>query len=258
MTRPTSTPSVKRCFFISGSGRSGTQWLSALLRESPNAFIQHEWHKPRYGALEPMHNKTVGLPYRSRQPSWTELRLRATRKAMLGCGKEVYGECGNKTRYALPVLEREFEPFFLLQLVRDGRDVVRSFYSRQTYTGHDLHPPLLPGPGDLYRAAWDTMDRFERICWLWAFTVEMVDFYTCCSFVRFEDLLLDYDALCAKILVPAGMTIPKGVWKSYTSRRIDKSHMSFSLPHWRGWDDQKHDAFWSICGDMMDEFGYAE
>lgn len=258
MTRPIDKGSVRRTFFISGSGRSGTQWLSALMRESPNAFIQHEWHKLRYGALEPLHNEAVGLPYKRRVPSWEALRLRATRKALQGCGKEVYGECGNKTRYMLPILEREFEPVFLLQLVRDGRDVVRSFYSRQTYTGHDLHLPLEPGPSDPCRSRWGYMDRFGKLCWLWSFTVEMVDFYARGNFVRFGDLLLDYDTLCAKILEPAGMTISAAAWESYAGRRIDKSHMSLSLPHWRMWDDQRTEVFWDICEDMMQRFGYAE
>lgn len=256
MTPHTGTPSVERTFFISGSGRSGTQWLSALLRESPNAFIQHEWHKLRYGALEPLHNKTVGLPYRPGPPAWEAKRLRATRKAIADCGKEVYGECGNKTRYSLPMLERAFDPVFLLQLVRDGRDVVRSFYSRQTYTGHDLHPPLEPGPRDPYRHYWASMDRFEKLCWLWSFTTEMVDFYTFGNYVRFEDLLNMYHVLQSKILVPASMTVSPGVWQSYTERRIDKSHMSFRLPHWTEWDKQRTALFWSICGDTMVQFNY--
>ena len=246
----------ERTFFISGSGRSGTQWLSALMRESSNAFIQHEWHKLRYGALEPMHNEAVGLSYSKRVPSWVALRLRATRRAFRECGKEVYGECGNKTRYALAALEREFEPVFLLQLVRDGRDVVRSFYSRQTYTGHDLHLPLVPGPRDSYAGKWPHMDRFEKLCWLWSFTVEMVDFCTHGNFVRFEDLLLDYDTLCATILEPAGMTIAKPAWQSYAERRIDKSHQPLKLPHWTEWSYQHAEVFWDICEDMMQRFDY--
>ena len=246
----------ERTFFISGSGRSGTQWLSALMRESSNAFIQHEWHKLRYGALEPMHNEAVGLPYRKRVPSWVAMRLRATRRAFRECGKEVYGECGNKTRYALAALEREFEPVFLLQLVRDGRDVVRSFYSRQTYTGHDLHLPLLPGPRDSYVGVWPHLERFEKLCWLWSFTVEMVDFYTRGNFVCFEDLLTSHDVLQAKILEPAGMTIAKPDWQSYTERRIDRSHQPLKLPHWTEWDYQHTEVFWDICADMMQRFDY--
>jgi len=257
MTPPTDKGSVKRTFFISGSGRSGTQWLSALMRESPNVFIQHEWHKQRYGALEPMHNQAVGLPYRARVPPWEAIRIRATRRAMEKCGKEVYGECGNKTRYALPRLEREFEPIFMMQLVRDGRDVVRSFYSRQTYTGHDLHLPLEPGPRNAYAGCWPHMDRFEKICWLWAFTVEMVDFHTHGLCVRFEDLLADYDEFHAQILSPAEMTISQEVWETYTKRRIDKSHMSFNLPHWRDWSASQTARYMDICGKMMQRFGYS-
>lgn len=256
MTPPTNTLSVKRCFFISGMGRSGTQWLSALMRESPNVFIQHEWHKLRYGALEPMHNEAVGLPFSARVPSWETIRVRAVRAAMCKCGKEVYGECGNKTRYALARLEREFQPVFLMQLVRDGRDVVRSMWSRQTYSGHDLHPPLMPGPGDSYAVRWDAMDRFEKLCWLWAFTVEMVDFHAHGNFVRFEDLLLDYNTLCAKILEPVGMTIPKQVWEAYIGRRIDKSHAPLRFPHWSDWMGKRAKQYWDICGKMMQRFGY--
>lgn len=260
MTLPTNMRNgeLERVFFISGSGRSGTQWLSALMRESPNAFIQHEWWRYRYGALVPQHRQAVGLPRGAGRIDYAHQRLMDTKAAMdhaIREGHTVYGECGNKTRYMLGTLKDTFEADFTTQLIRDGRDVVRSFWSRQTYSGHDLHDPIEPGPSDPYYARWGHMDRFEKLCWLWQFTVMLVDKFVDGA-VCFEDLLTDYGELHAKILEPAGMTIPTLVWKTYVGRRIDKSHAPLRLPHWTEWDDQRTSLYWSICGDAMQRFGY--
>jgi hypothetical protein len=263
MTLPTNMRNgeLRKVFFISGMGRSGTQWLAALMRESPNAFIQHEWWQFRYGALVPQHRAYVGLPRGAVLIDWTYQRLLDTKQAMdqaIRQGYTVYGECGNKTRYMIPELAATFEADCVMQLIRDGRDVVRSFYSRRTYTGNDLHDPIEPGPSDPYYLQWDRMDRFEKLCWLWQFTVHMMDNEPVRGALHFESLLESYGYFRQYVCEPCGLEIDKATWMRYTETRVDKSHMSFRLPHWRDWDEQRTVLFWNICGNMMQRFGYTE
>lgn len=242
-----------KTFFITGLGRSGTQWLAALLGKSPNAFVQHEWWRYRYGALLPMHTRDP----KHFDRDYLEIRINETRQAIETCGKPIYGEVNSKARYFLPDLMQAFRPIVVSQLVRDGRDVVRSCHSRQTYTGHDLHPPIEPTGGS-YRQEWPTYNRFQKLCWYWSWTTDMVDYCTFGEFMRLEDLVSPHgwDIIERDLLDPLGMKLERKVWEEQRSMVVDNSPTSPQLPHWTEWDDWHREEFDRISGEMLARFGY--
>ena len=214
---------------LTGLGRSGTQWLVALLREDPKALVTHEWWPRRYVALQPMHNKAVALPGRS-DVDWEARRLDDFKAMLNATDKEVYIEVNSKARYFVPTLQHFVPDMETMQLVRHGGDVIRSYYSRRTYKPADGHGPLEPGPGDPYREKWRDMDRFQKLCWMWGFTTHWLD-ERVDDFVRFETILSDYDVLYNKILRPYGLDISASTWGQRVHKRVDAHHHSFKLPH---------------------------
>ena len=252
---------MTRCFFITGLGRSGTQWLYTLLGQVKGLSVQHEWWQPNcYFALAPMHRDAVGLPRLEGEEGrdyWVRERLAATQEKMIQAGQDVYGEINSKARFFLPSLKERFNPVLTLQLVRDGRDVVRSYHARQKYTGHDLHPPLEPGPDDPLYRKWHTLDRFQKLCWMWGFTAQWVDKNTD-TYIRFEDLLSSrgWDVLRYRLLLPMDIDLDLTTWQHHREQHIDASRQPFHLPHWKEWEPWQTEWFWGLCGDIMRTFGY--
>lgn len=241
-----------RTFFVTGLGRSGTQWLAALLKEAPNAFVQHEWWYLRYEALLPMHTQDP----KHFDRDYVTLRMNETHEAMRLSDKPIYGEVNSKARYFLPDLVEEFDSVVTLQLVRDGRDVVRSYHARQTFTGYDLHKPLMPQSGRA-KEQWPNFDRFQKLCWFWAWSTSMVDHHAD-GFVRFEDLLGEsgWSILQERVLRPVGISLDKEVWERMRHVVVDRSSCSYTLPRWTVWDNWHKEWFRSMCSHMMKRFRY--
>jgi len=69
-----------------------------------------------------------------------------------------------------------------------------------------VHPP----PGDPYHEQWNSMSRFQRLCWLWqadnAFIRTSLD-----HTVRFELLLSDYDYFKSELLDYVGLEVDPGI-----------------------------------------------
>lgn len=242
---------------LTGLGRSGTQWLVKLLREDPNVLVTHEWWKRRYGALVPMHDWAVLLGDCSfpRVGDLEESRLRAFDAMLAATDKEVYIEVNSKSRYFVPDLQRFHPDMKIVQLVRHGGDVVRSHYSRRTYKPNNVNGPLEPGPADPHRLRWSSYDRFQKLCWMWAFTTAWVN-KRVGDFVRFEDLLSDYNVLYSTVLEPYGVDISEELWAHRVSIRVDAHHHSFRIPPHGEWVGAMRRFYENTCGDMLRRFGY--
>lgn len=241
---------------LTGLGRSGTQWLVKLLREDPNVLVTHEWWRRRYGALEPMHNRAVLLKDVSVGSSvmWEHDRAAAFDAMLAATDKEVYIEVNSKARYFVPDLQRRHPDMEIVQLVRHGGDVVRSYYSRRTYFPNDWHGPLEPGPADPHCLRWSSYDRFQKLCWMWGFTTcwldDLLDDY-----VRFEDLLINHDVF-SNLLGPYDVNISEELWASRVGIRVDAHHHSFKIPRYPEWVGPMREFYEETCGDMLRWFGY--
>lgn len=243
---------------LTGLGRSGTQWLVKLLREDPNVLVAHEWWKRRYGALEPMHRRTVLLEdgtHIGASVPWESMRMDAFDNMLADTDKEIYIEVNSKARYFVPDLQHRHPDMEIVQLVRHGGDVVRSHYSRRTYKPNNVNGPLDPGPGDPHLERWGGYDRFRKLCWLWGFTTRWLD-ERVGGFVCFEDLLVDYDVLYYKILQPYGVNISEELWGERIGKRVDAHHHSFQIPRYPEWVGPVREFYEETCGSMLRRFGY--
>lgn len=250
--------------FVLAQGRSGTAFLSELLARAPRTLIRHEL---------PGDPLILSLSRYGRSERAVDALLSERFAAVLprDPGIELYGEVNSFLRYNGAWLRRRFDPV-LLHVTRDGRDFVRSAYERDVLTANQRQLPLVPTDDDPFAGAWPGMSRFERICWIWQHTNEMLG-ATVERHARLEDLVASHAAFRAALLEPTGLAISEETWRAaagrprntssgfrarrFTSRLLGRAGPGERLPHWTEWPDERSDAFWRICGPTMERFGYA-
>ena len=261
-----SSKKPEKLFFVLAHGRSGTQFLSHLLDTDPQAVVLHE---PYDGDLD-------YFPY-SLQPSYRSVidgylteRFDTILRG-LPPGIKIYGEVNSLLRHHAAWLNENLHPY-MIPLVRDGRDVVRSMYSRNVYSIPSKFIPAYPQDGDPYSATWKDMSRFERLCWYWQYSNNSLSRQVS-NLVRFEDIIADYGAVKEKILNPTGLTVSRETWekkikskknatntggiRGWIKRRVMKKEaLPGQLSHWRKWSPEMTNTFWTICGTTMKNMGY--
>lgn len=188
-------------------------------------------------------------------------------------GFKIYGEVNSYLRYEIDWLKKNFNPIFI-HLIRDGKEFVRSAYTRNVYTSKEIQIPIVPKDNDPYSEKWNNMTRFQKLCWYWNHTNKFLG-SKIQNFARFEDLLKDYDYFNKKILKPTGLNISYECWKKEvkkprnTSRRRtlrkkirqniffwERAESIKPIPQWTEWDELKIEQFQEICGKTMKKFGY--
>lgn len=240
----------RNIFFLLGIGRSGTKFLSELLNDDKNAIVFHEPIPEDFDAFCTAHkDKKSAFRYINKY----------RKKKMYSLVKDVdvktYGEVNSALRYHVEALTKCFPHAKTLHLVRDGRDVVRSFMSRVHYTKRSKgHHALRPSKRDPMHLNWDRLSRFERICWLWA------DANRCARqhlnrYVKFENVISKYKYFEENIENYLGLQIGREKWIEAINRPKN-STSQFTLPHWSEWDERLSESFERICGAEMRIYGY--
>ena len=240
----------KKVFFILSIGRSGTKWLADILSKSPRAYVVHE---PFIEAIP--HQEAFNDP-RKAEEYILKFRKKEIYLRVHTLDIDIYGEVNSFLRRHREALKKAFPNATILHLVRDGRAVVRSMYSRETLMAGAYDTKYIrPKPGDRFFDKWDTMSRFEKLCWYW--TVENQYLYECCNgrVIQFEKIIADYEYFRERVLEPLGLSIPKEVWEKEVQRSKNVS-LQYKLPHWKEWDTWMKERFWEICGEVMRKLGY--
>jgi hypothetical protein len=255
-----------KIFFIMALGRSGTHFFASLLAKSPNALVYHE----------PMPEDQIYFGLRNRGnfnlvlDSYLERRFQKLLPPKDSC--QIYGEVNSYLRCEIDWLKKRFDPV-LIHLVRDGRDFVRSAFTREIYTLNAKNI-VVPPDDDPDAGQWDTWNRFQKLCWYWKHTNESLG-SKIEKTVRFEQLITDYRYFDENILKPTGLDIGFDLWKREVKKpkntsksRIMKQKIRAvvlargknqrikPIPHWTQWDQKQIHQFDEICSETMKKFGY--
>ncbi len=253
--------------FILGLGRSGTQFLARALQRAPGAAVYHE---PYPQDVTILHLRYAGF----NQVADQMLEERFQTISPKSEGKVLHLETNSYLRYETAWLQSNLNAT-CIRLVRDGRQFVRSAYVRSVYTPHDFQQPIVvPQDGDPYASKWGSMDRFEKICWYWQHTNNMLA-QDVPNGIQMEMLLTDYEAFHRVILAPLNLRIAEPVWRDEVSRpantqaryrfrtavrglvgRSARYRGPTPLPSWEEWSDLQRDSFRRICGPTMEQLGY--
>ena len=248
---------MKPTKWVTGVGRSGTTWLSAVLRSVPGPG--HFYHEPCV---------TIDKEARTFDKDdswvwWVNTREPQIEKFIANRPKHwadspYYGECNSMIRYHTAALRRRYPDAPVLHLHRDGRDVVRSMYARRIYTpGAGINNALRP-TGDMQWAdEWDKplFGRFGKLCWFWASGAMVADDHAT-GRIRFDRMVTDYEYF-SRAIDPLGIPVSYEYWEArqrHTKTR--NATKSQTLPHWRDWSPGMEGTFWMICGEAMGRLGY--
>lgn len=220
-------------FFVTGHGRSGTQWLARLLDKSPGIRCYHEPMPDDIGAYARI--------YRHDLDAETYLRERATKMHAIWhqSPAESYAEVSSYLRYCVPEL-REVFGVPVVGLIRDGRYVVRSMLARGVY-GRPNYPPI-PAQGD---------HPFAKAAWYWAGTYSRFRDLGMTVY-RLEDLNAnygEYESLCEDLRIRPDMLS----WARYSGMRVNVGVDVTSPPAWEKDVDR---IFMEIAGDIYSYYGY--
>jgi len=123
---------IPKTFFITGLGRSGTQFLARLLDRSPSYRVIHEWHLPVPG----LRDTWFQCGWQKRFPLYRFLLARYPWAA----ARPGYGEVNSLLRFALDASRPGSERYIGKRgvIVRDPRDVIASVMNRRGHKAEDF------------------------------------------------------------------------------------------------------------------------
>jgi len=190
---------------------------------------------------------------------------------------DVYVEANLHLSYIIPLLIEVFPGCKIIRIVRDGRVFVRSAYSKKRKTADGKYYSFMGSndprkrlePKDLsdeqYCDRWDSMSRFERICWHWvtldSLILQSIEGYAHAMSLKYEELfnpdngfsilnqLLDFINMKNRI------HLSDEELRCLLTRKKD-STTEYILPHWRDWPDELTRQFDGIAGNYMKRCGY--
>lgn len=216
-------------FFVTGHGRSGTQWLAKLLNADPALDVRHE----------PV-RKMDAANYGKLRGDEAVAYLKERWARMIPAEGLGWGEVNSYLRYWALQLREAFPGVPVVGLVRDGRYVVRSMLARGVFSRGR------PVPGAPVEGS-----KFERACAYWASTYRLLISQDVPMF-KLEQLNEDpgyFTELCHEV----GAHVPVAVWRRFAGRRIHVMIKDIKPPQWTL---EQIETFYGLAGDMQEYFGY--
>ncbi|MEO5571590.1 MAG: sulfotransferase domain-containing protein [Bacteroidia bacterium] len=245
--------------FITGLGRSGTSFISALLSKIRDVHVGHEDTGSREFWL---------LSWYLQDTSYaTEYLLRKKKKIEADIHSGWYIDSDSYLQNATDDLQKVFKPKAVFHLARNPKEVVRSIYTRRNE--NDIH--LLPKEKkDIQR--WMDGNRFEQVCWNWRNAVEnLLDKNV--PVIKLEELTEDYNYFNEKLLKPFGFTLEKNKWEEIKNKKVNKTRSALFrytyakvkgkhyqpdvLPDFPEWPDEYKKIFTEYCFPAMKRLGYS-
>jgi hypothetical protein len=266
-----------RPVFILSTGRTGTKFFAGFFSSGFNHV--YAVHEPSPDMLE------LGLSVVRGEISFRRARkeLRLSRqnicKQVNKKNYSYYIESNNNISFIVPLLKDYFKNCKIIHVVRDGRNFVRSSYSKVIFPPRDGKPAMLfmtPGdhrrrlqavdfPDDPYHYRWKEMTRFERICWYWVKVNSIIEYSIKGDKnsirVKYEDIFSEDSGIetISNIIefldLTDKMSFNKDEMKKFFEKKVNYTE-KFLLPQWSEWTSQQRDFFIEIAGRKMEEYGY--
>ncbi|NIM17571.1 MAG: hypothetical protein GTO45_36620 [Candidatus Aminicenantes bacterium] len=247
-----------RYAFVTGMGRSGTVFVTNLLKQCGQVTVRHEFIGNReYWVLSwYLPHDVYAEPY----------LIRAKNSIESTFDEGFFIDVNGYLQHSVPLLRKVFGASQVFHLVRDPRRVVRSLYSRRSDRSVDLIPKNRPEV-----EKWLDGDKFQHICWNWASTTrELLSEDT--KLILFEKVISDYDYLVQNLLEPLDLPLERQLWTRLIKKKLNKTRSKFyrylyckvkgkeyistSIPEYNRWPTAYKEIFEELCGDVMRQCGY--
>ena len=263
----------KHISFIIGSGRCGTRSLYRMFAGETDVDIHHEY--------KTIDVQQISVLYYSKKISFDEACDRIKKiydPAIYYSDGNVWIDSSNKCSWIVDVLHSLYPNAKFLSLIRDGRNVVSSFYYKLREEMYDdkstkILTEWLSGTTDVMPPAekpywWNIpihdkvkyekfkeYNRFERVCFHWyEINKHIGDSFKKLPkkqtmFIRFEDLIKD-DQVIINVCDFLNIGLNKMFFEFLKKPRNVFYPLDYQL------SKEKMILFDQICKDMMDEWKY--
>lgn len=251
--------------FIIGTGRNGSKLTGRIVGTSvPDKNRFGEIHH----GLNPIFFKSVYDKKISHGDAVN--RFKNSRD---GAMKGLTGIYVEKNHLIVPILNVVLEAYpdaEFLYVARNPKDIIRSLYSRNVYTGEkNIYEDgrLVPNRQDAYYNKWTTMGKFEKVCWYVYTMVEMIttfinkigkDNYRIIHYEVFTSDPTTLQHVCDWIGVEYDIDKIKNVLsRQIGSSARSSSELNFKIDikkikgtqHWSEWPDKKKKIYRSFFGE---------
>ena len=252
-----------RFVIVTGCDRSGTTFLANLLDRAPNVEARHEF----FGTSALLNPNQPGrtfsaLSYYDPGHPYLERTLRHEKDQVLARfpDRHAFVDVNGRLRYALDVARRVLDEPACFQLVRNGRDVVRSFYLSKRYSERDKGSMAILPTDPATLELWQGYSRLERISWYWNHVVSQL-LEQGIGVLHLERIVSDYQYLRERLLEPCGIALEPDVWRSIKDKRLHRTRFrpKFLLrgqPVSLKWTPELETRFMAIYGATMSALGY--
>jgi hypothetical protein len=173
----------------------------------------------------------------------------------------------------LDITPQVFREHRAVYVVRDGRDWIRSHMNWGEFYGKTGIRKIIshnwPAASDLsndpYMDKWDSLSRFEQLCWAWTrlneYALDTVSKNPNVRVFQFEKIFMGeqrYQVLDELLAFAASLPgidpLRIGSPKGWLERKIHQSSEGF--PAWENWTDDQKRQFKYLCGPLMEKLGY--
>lgn len=242
-------------FFIVGTGRCGSMTIARTLSQHPKGDCGHHM-----GSVHTLKEMTQYCYDPTNEENLATLRANLKHIYSLPSKRGVkVGDSDLGLSLVIPVLKEQFPKSRFVWLIRDGRDVVTSMFSRGWYAGTDIakekgiptfwEQNRLQGDllGDFTSEQWEALDRFEKCCWLWSkFNLLIQDSLATVPagrvlFFRFDKFKPKLRKLCLFV----------GLKRKIRFKVEQHNRSKYDLLPWEYWDDDQRKKFEVHCGTEM-------
>lgn len=238
-------------FFILTTGRSGSKSISAFLSNQPKTICLHE---PDPSFIRESRDYIYGN-YNHDQLT-TQFYLSRSRYF----GNFLYGESNQRLSFIIPVINDAFPKSKFIFLIRDGRNVVSSLYSRGWYSDTNLSPSDFvkysieaPYVTNISRYEWKSMSPFEKCCWYWSFTNTVIlKSLLSLNSNRWTIIKLEFLKYTSSYLLNfLNISYNTTVVFPWINKN---AYMRKRQTSWADWSASDRRLFTKYCGDIMDVF----
>jgi len=256
---------------IVSTGRTGTKFLADYYNHyAQNILAKHEPFPPVAYLNADFFKNRISFD----QAEKTYLNKRKhIQKILHSKGINNYLESNSGLAFLLPIIKKQFPRYKIVHIIRDGRDWIRSVYSRKLQ--NDGTPTLnkrgevwkftAKDINDQYANNWDNMNMIEQLSWMWKVRNEFILNYIRdderAISIRFEDIFNPddnykiFDKLIHFINDDTNIKLNLEDPLIPVKKKINKTN-KFLLPPYMEWNESDKESFNNIAGDLMEEYNY--
>lgn len=246
---------MKKLFTLA-TGRTGTTFLAHFFNQVTTNSIARGEDKPaflRRGYELVSRDSTVFERFYFK--IYRELRMRKYQDKVwfMDTNNRLFS-CANK------IIREVYPDARVYQVVRDGRDVVRSWMNRGRYFPADKGRRLTPAmvPNDPFLQRWDSMNALQKISWNWVTNNRIIEEQGPDDLYFFEGFFSSpYSEMYRLLDSLEGLEYDRATVDEALTKIINPSP-TYVFPKYPDWPELWKEQFWEVAGETMEHYGYKQ